>query len=72
MEGRVRDKLGKAHAYPLKGLVDPAALYLTAILESVLFSYRLYFTRSLSFYLVDRSASTLLLPFTLPLSFQYL
>lgn len=38
LEGRVSEKLGKAHPHPPKvGLLDPAALYLTAILESVLF-----------------------------------
>ena len=37
LEGRVSEKLGKQHPHPPKvGLVDPAALYLTAILESVL------------------------------------
>jgi len=36
LEGRVSEKLSKAHPHPLKvGLVDPAALYLTAILESI-------------------------------------
>ncbi|KAF8806272.1 hypothetical protein BYT27DRAFT_7102846, partial [Phlegmacium glaucopus] len=41
LEGHVSEKLGKAHPHPPKvGLVDPAALYLTAILESVLSSYR--------------------------------
>lgn len=34
LEGRVSEKLGKAHPHPPKvGVVDPAALYLTAILE---------------------------------------
>ena len=37
LEGRVSKKLGKLHPHPSKvGPVDPAALYLTAILESVL------------------------------------
>ena len=38
LEGRVSEKLGNPHPHTLKvGLVDPAALYLTAILELVLF-----------------------------------
>ena len=43
LEGRVGEKLGKTHPHlPKAGLVDPAALYLTAILESV-FSYLLFY-----------------------------
>ena len=50
LEGRVNEKLGKPHPHPPKvGLVDPAALYLTAILELVpSFLLTGYFARFLS------------------------
>ena len=50
LEGRVSEKLGKAYPHPPRvALVDPAALYLTAILESVIFAPSVVFTRRLSF-----------------------
>ena len=52
LEGHVSKKLGKPHLHPSKvGPVDPAAIYLMAILESVLLllpailldAYQLYY-----------------------------
>ena len=44
LEGHVSEILGKPHLHPSKtGLVDPAALYLMAILESVLLFLLLFY-----------------------------
>ena len=74
LEGRVSEKLGKPHPHPPKvGLVDPAALYLTAILELVPFlSFRLFYLMLIT-YVIGRSASELpLLSFTYHSFFKHL
>jgi hypothetical protein len=67
LEGLVSEKLGKPHPHPPKvdvGLVDSAALYLTAILELVLFFLPAIYEMLIAYVIGQSASASPFLPFT--------